>query len=48
MNIELEIISTNLLQDYIESVDFNIDSALDKIKSEKLPVDYLMNIFLLR
>jgi len=40
MNIELEIISTNLLQDYIESVDFNIDSTLDKIKSEKLPVDY--------
>ncbi len=40
MNIELEIIDISLLQAFKESVNYNIDNVLKKIKEEDIPVDY--------
>lgn len=40
MNIELDIIDTSLLKEFKESVDFDIDNVLKKIKEENIPVNY--------
>ena len=40
MNIELEIIDISLLQKYKESVNYNIDNVLNKLREENIPVDY--------
>ena len=40
MNIELKIVDISLLQAFKESVNYNIDNVLKKIKEEDTPVDY--------
>ena len=40
MNIEFEIIDISLLPAFKESVNYNIDNVLKKIKEENTPVDY--------
>ncbi|MEA3317343.1 MAG: Fic family protein [Bacteroidota bacterium] len=40
MTIKLDIIETSLMNDFKESVSCDIDNILDKVKEEKLPVDY--------
>ena len=40
MKLELDIIKTGLLPKFIDSVDFDIDSALTQISQEKILVDY--------
>ncbi len=39
-NIKLDIIKTELLSNYVESIKYNIDQILDIISKEKLPVDF--------
>lgn len=40
MEIKLSIIKIDLLKDFIESINIDIDSILNQIKEEKIPVDY--------
>ena len=40
MKLKLDIIQTNLLAEFIDSVDFDIDDVLNKVSEEKVPADY--------